>query len=122
MEQAATGQLLIVYNIYDGKKSTLYSQGTLNSAPAWSPDPRRHSVRLFRARAISPSPLVPFCRRRRRVAEHTNRAPGAVVSPGAATPGLARQVGDVGDGFSGDAGAASSRTAVGRRIRDAPPL
>jgi TolB protein len=40
-EQAATGQLLIVYNIYDGKKSTLYSQGTLNSAPAWSPDGNR---------------------------------------------------------------------------------
>ncbi|MCI0444265.1 Tol-Pal system beta propeller repeat protein TolB [bacterium] len=40
-EQAATGQMLIVYNIYDGKKSTLYSQGTLNSAPAWSSDGSR---------------------------------------------------------------------------------
>jgi TolB protein len=37
-EEASTGQLLVVYNIYDGKKFTLFSSGTLNSAPAWSPD------------------------------------------------------------------------------------
>ncbi len=37
-EEASTGQLLVIYNIYDGKKFTLFSSGTLNSAPAWSPD------------------------------------------------------------------------------------
>lgn len=42
-EEASTGQLLIIYNIYDGKKFTLFSSGTLNSAPAWSPDGTRVS-------------------------------------------------------------------------------
>jgi TolB protein len=40
-EEASTGQLLVIYNIYDGKKFTLFSSGTLNSAPAWSPDGNR---------------------------------------------------------------------------------
>lgn len=40
-ETAATGQILILYSIYDGKKSTLFSSGTLNSAPAWAPDGSR---------------------------------------------------------------------------------
>jgi TolB protein len=33
-----SGQVLVVYSIYDGKKYTFFSKGTLNSAPAWSPD------------------------------------------------------------------------------------
>jgi TolB protein len=32
------GQVLIVYNIYTGDKLTLFARGSLNSAPAWSPD------------------------------------------------------------------------------------
>ncbi|MCI0414524.1 Tol-Pal system beta propeller repeat protein TolB [bacterium] len=33
-----SGQILVVYSIYDAKKYTFFSKGTLNSAPAWSPD------------------------------------------------------------------------------------
>jgi TolB protein len=33
-----TGQVLIVYSIYTGQKATLFSRGTLNSAPAWAAD------------------------------------------------------------------------------------
>ena len=33
-----SGQILVVYSIYDAKKYTFFSRGTLNSAPAWSPD------------------------------------------------------------------------------------
>ena len=33
-----SGQVLVVYSIYDAKKYTFFSTGTLNSAPAWSPD------------------------------------------------------------------------------------
>lgn len=33
-----SGQVLVVYSIYDAKKYTFFSRGTLNSAPAWSPD------------------------------------------------------------------------------------
>src|SRR5688572_788232 len=33
-----SGQILVVYSIYDARKYTFFSRGTLNSAPAWSPD------------------------------------------------------------------------------------
>jgi TolB protein len=33
-----SGQILVVYSIYDAKKYTFHARGTLNSAPAWSPD------------------------------------------------------------------------------------
>ncbi len=36
-----TGQVLVVYSIYDGTKYNLFSHGTLNSAPAWAPDGSR---------------------------------------------------------------------------------
>jgi TolB protein len=36
-----SGQILVVYSIYDAKKYTFFSRGTLNSAPAWSPDGSR---------------------------------------------------------------------------------
>jgi len=36
-----SGQILVVYSIYDGRKYTFFSKGTLNSAPAWSPDGSR---------------------------------------------------------------------------------
>jgi TolB protein len=36
-----SGQILVVYSIYDGKKYTFAQKGTLNSAPAWSSDGSR---------------------------------------------------------------------------------
>ena len=36
-----SGQVLVVYSIYDAKKYTFFAKGTLNSAPAWSPDGAR---------------------------------------------------------------------------------
>ncbi len=36
--EEGSGQILVVYSIYEGKKFTFFSKGTLNSAPAWSPD------------------------------------------------------------------------------------
>jgi TolB protein len=38
LSNEGSGQILVVYSIYDGKKYTFFSRGTLNSAPAWSPD------------------------------------------------------------------------------------
>jgi len=38
-----TGQVLVVYSIYEGTKYNLFSRGTLNSAPAWAPDGNRIS-------------------------------------------------------------------------------
>lgn len=37
-KQDGFGQVLVVYSIYTGAKFTLFSRGTLNSAPAWSAD------------------------------------------------------------------------------------
>jgi TolB protein len=36
-----SGQILVVYSIYDAKKYTFHARGSLNSAPAWSPDGSR---------------------------------------------------------------------------------
>ncbi|HJZ11254.1 MAG TPA: Tol-Pal system beta propeller repeat protein TolB, partial [Acidobacteriota bacterium] len=34
-------QVIVLYGIYTGEKKTLFSKGSLNSAPAWSPDGNR---------------------------------------------------------------------------------
>lgn len=39
--EEGTGQVLVMYSIYDGKKTILFSKGSLNSAPAWSADGSR---------------------------------------------------------------------------------
>ena len=39
--EGTIGQNLVVYSIYEGKKVNLFGGGTLNSAPAWSPDSKR---------------------------------------------------------------------------------
>src|SRR5687767_5707474 len=39
--QEGSGQVLVVYSIYDAKKYNFFARGTLNSAPAWSPDGSR---------------------------------------------------------------------------------